>query len=486
MQCFNAAPPNDLPDHVFFRTAKQSFNSRWYVALHDGLIWVKPNPQGGRPDGPWTKLGSGLPAGPELVRFAPPTRIAEISADGIHLQALSTDGVFYRGTDFTNDDLRTFSWTDKWGHPAAEGYGLRAEFPTTHGWSVSDSLKSGVGWYEDRNGTKTDIGLGAAHLYRLGPTGRSLVFNDWWLPNDWSREFCLPDRGTFTAENLSTSASTTFVVNRQGQMYTRLYDFDTSGEDDLLIYSYLVTGPSGTTRALPNEGWRRQPDITDGLITRNITIFQTGQGNAARTLRVEGVKGGKTGFFTKGIFDADWSFQETGLPVCGPLMNEPPAAPIAPEDVRMTGTLSRDPHSVGLELVDFNVVCSPARVRLSVGGTQVTVAGQPLELALHHVQGMSRDPVTMPTRETGFWRNGTPARIRGALLLPATLQDIDDPGARAAVTALFQRKKVVNFMGTATPHQVRLEEISWATTGYVPGDEKSDLFGSPFRLTADQ
>ena len=195
---------------------------------------------------------------------------------------------------------------------------------------------------------------------------------------------------------------------------------------------------------------------------------------------------GKTGFFTKGIFDAAWAFQETGQPVCGPFMNEPAPTPSAPEDVRLAGTLSRAPQSVGVELVDFNLVCSPARARLLVEGAVVTVAGQPLELPFHHVMGMSGDAITMPSRETDFWRLGKVARIRGALLLPASFQGIDDAKARAAVTALFQGKKVVNLAGTATTQQVTLEEISWSTVGMVPGDEKSDLFGAPMRMTVER
>lgn len=78
-----------------------------------------------------------------------------------------------------------------------------------------------------------------------------------------------PDRGTFFSENISGSASTIFLIGARRDMYTRIYDFDTSGEDDLLEYSYLITAASGQARALPAEDWRLQPAVTDGLIDRS-------------------------------------------------------------------------------------------------------------------------------------------------------------------------------------------------------------------------
>ena len=487
-ECYGGASEEDLPQRVIFRSRKMTFNQKWYAALRDGHIYVKPNAEAGEPAGTWQMLGSGLPSGPDVSRFPAPTEIIEISGDGTWLHALSPAGVFYRGTDFTQNITSSFTWSDAWGHPAATGPGITTEFPTTHGWSVSDSQGAGVNHYEDRLGTVHSVGLGVAHIYRMGATGRSLIFNDWWLPHDWSRQICLPDRGTFFVENMSASASTILVIGTLGQMYTRLYDFDTSGENDTLTYSFAITGAAGDTRALPAEEWRQQPAITDGLITSRITIFQDGQGNAARMLRVEGVQQGQTGFYFKHIFDSAWSFEQTGHRVCGPFLNAPgrsPAPPVNPADVPLTGTLAVNRAlgtsvSVGIRVRNFNIVCSPAEAQLLVGGQVVTVGGQPLLLPLHHVHSL-----LLTTRPTDYWQNGDDAVLRAALLVPAIIAQIDDATARQAVTDLLEDRRVVNFKGSASLTGLSLSEMTWLDplVGVVPGDEKTDP-GNEIKLEA--
>lgn len=477
--CFDGIVEEDLPARVVFRSKFTSFNRRWVVALHEGLIWVKPNDEAGQPPGDWRLLGTGLPAGADVRRFEPPTEIVELSADGTWLHALSSAGVFYRGTDFTGDVHASFTWSDAWGHPGATGPGITTEFPTTFGWSVSDSQASGVHHYEDRLGTVHSVGLGVAHLYRLGPDGRTLIFNDWWLPADWSRQICLPERGTFPAQNVSASASTVFVVGPSGELYTRLYDFDTGGENNTLVYSFLISTPTGDTRALPAENWLRQPDITDGWITSRITIFQDGQGNAARVLRVEGVRDGRGGFFHKRISDPTWSFEETGHRVCGPFLNAPdrlPPEPRDPDDHPLIGTLTRSPTfgtgaSITIEL-GFNLMCSPAEVFFIMDGRVITAGGAPLTFPFHHVHDL-----ILETRPREYWLQGLPATIRAALLVPdGALTLVDDPGDRELLGRLFEDRRVVNFQGTATPWQLDLTEMTWLdpAVGVVPGDEKAD------------
>jgi len=468
------------PDAALFRSANETFNTRWYAVLVDGLIYVKPNVETGGEPGDWQLLGTtGMPEGANLPNFGPPIEIVAISGDGVHLQALDDLGRFYRGTNMTEDILGYFEWTDQWGGVGAGGDGLTQEFSTEFGWSTADSHPFGVDHYEDINGTVHSVGLGVAHLYRLGPQGRRIYFNDWWLPNDWSRQICGPDRGTFTAANISASASTMFVIGAGGAMYTRLYDFDTGGENSLLTYSYIVPPQSGEVRRLPSEDWLRQPDVESGLITSKITIFQNGQGNAARTLRVEGTQGGTPGYFQKEIFDDAWTFVPTQRQVNGPFLNDPEATPpptILPADQALSGALALDGQSLQIELLDFNVVCSPAQAVLSHQGQPVTVGGVPLVLELHHVHTM-----VMEQRPESFWLTGMGAEVQAALLVPGAIDQIDDAGARAAVQGLFGDREVVNFLGQVTPESVELSEIMWTTPFRVPGDEKA--FWSPTTMS---
>jgi hypothetical protein len=466
----------DLPTRVVFRTSTTTFNRQWYAALHEGKIWIKGNTDEGAAPGDWRLLGSGLPAG-DLTHFQPPTEVAEISGDGTWLHAISSAGVFYRGTNFATNIEAGFSWSDAWGHPAATGPGITVQWPTTHGWSVSDSQLAGVNNYQDRLGATHDVGMGVAHVYRMGPTGHSLFLNDWWLPADWSRQICLPARGTFFVQNMSASASTIFIIGALGEMYTRLYDFDTSGEDDLIEYTWQSTEAS-SVRAAPAEDWWRQPAITDGLVTQKITIFQDGQGNAARMLRVEGVRNGRTGYFHKHVLDDAWSFAETGARVCGPFLNAPGRAappPIPRADFTLRGTLSvnrvfEDDVTVDMQVDDFNIVCSPASMHLLVNGQLVTVGGQPLAVPFHHVHRL-----VLETRPTEFWLMGQPARIRAALLVPAGIDQIDDATARTTVQSLFRNRKGANFQGTVSLTDISLQELTWTDQGVgTAGNEKTD------------
>ncbi len=470
--------PDPFPEHILFRTATDSFNSRWYVVVREGRIWVRPNAMEGAVPGDWELLGSGLPEGGGLVRFDPPQSIVEISADGVHLTALSSAGVFYRGTDMTRDIHASFEWTDRWGWPAAAGSGLTAEFSTDHGWDVADSHPLGVAHYEDINDQEHSVGLGVAHLYRLGPDGHRIYFNDWWLPEDWTRQICGPQRGTFVAETLSASASTMLLLGAGGELYTRLYDFDTGGENSLYTYSYVVQGWAGTTRALPAEPWRRQPEI-DGEITGRIAVAQTGQGNAARVLRVEGVSEGTNGFFHKDIYDAEWQFYATDLPLGAPLLDtSSPAASVPSSDSARSAVLTReaDPGQLELELLDFNPFCSPARVQISVDGEVVTAGGLPLELELHHVHtGVSE------LRAFGYWDQGLPAFVQAALIVSDAIDDIDDVTARSEVVRFFDGQEVINLLGEVSATSFDLDEIPRGDPFRVPWNEKG-VAGALFHL----
>jgi hypothetical protein len=76
-------------------------------------------------------------------------------------------------------------------------------------------------------------------LPALTGDGSRITYADPWLPNDDSYEIGGPLGGRFQAESLSAAGSTTFVMNKYGDMYTRTFDFDSSGPDSIFFrYSW--------------------------------------------------------------------------------------------------------------------------------------------------------------------------------------------------------------------------------------------------------
>ncbi|WP_051461541.1 hypothetical protein [Tomitella biformata] len=170
--------------------------------------------------------------------------------------------------------------------------------------------------------------------------GSRIVYLDPWLPNDHSYEIGAPLGGRFQAQSLSAAASTTFVMNEYGDMYTRLFDFDIAGADTLFFqYSWAdqsgLRAPdnqfsglleSGIAKIqLPAPSWEHQPKIP-GEITSQISIEPTGAGSDARELHVEGRQDGQNGYWHKMIRDDAWSFtgrgrhrDDDGNPPPGPL-----------------------------------------------------------------------------------------------------------------------------------------------------------------------
>ncbi len=466
--------PEDLPERVWFRDASHSFNRDWYLALRDGRVWVKPNEETGeRPAGEWMLLGeTGLPEGSGLVHGDPPEALAAISADGCWLHGVSTEGEIYRASDLRTGLGWWFQWTDRWGWPAGRGEGLSLDEPTHRGWAVSDSHPFDVGTYSDIFGVEHSVGLGVGHLYRASPDGTRIHWNDWWLPADWSRQVCSPERGGLRILSLSASASTLFVLTEDGGLWTRLWDFDTAGENDLLTYSYLENSVSRSVRGLPAEPWARQPDIVQGRITDRITIFQDGQGNDARVLRVEGSLEGVRGLFEKRIDEQSWRFVRTGQALGGELLEERgdvPRPALTPRGVLLQGSLAREDRDgeLAVELVDFDLFCSPARARLAYDGEPLTVDGEVLELALHHVHTMLDQP-----RPQDWWAQGWSAPIRGALSIPDEIALIDDPEGREIAMELLGDRAVINFRGEAWAEGLALEEIPRGDLFHVPREEK--------------
>ena len=326
---FNAENINgNFPEAVYIKTRTQTFNRYHYYILHDGRIWYKSIDPQKEPQG-WTLFTkTGLPHNAFKPGFRKTNAIAEISADADELMALSAEGNLYSYCFDKTMALRDSVWLDRHGWPTAEQLYFDRRTAHNRSWALG-KRNNHVLYYEDIFGNQHHNGaMEIVTIYVLLEDGQEICYGDPGLPSDFSRNFIGPERGTFKAVSLTASASTMLVINEAGEMYTRLADFDTVGCDPMFFkYTYIpyTSDLPGTDYfsnlnewALPSEDWRIQPRIPlagKAAVTRYITILQNGQGNGARELRVAGLdEEGRTGYWSKQIFDAEWEFKI--VPLC--------------------------------------------------------------------------------------------------------------------------------------------------------------------------
>ncbi|MDR0641400.1 MAG: hypothetical protein LBG07_02970, partial [Treponema sp.] len=269
------SPEEDIngifPDAVYIKTRTQTFNSYHYYIIHGGLIWYK-NIDGAKEPRDWMLFEkTGLPHNMWKPGFVKPKKIVSISADADELTALSEDGRFYR---FCFDRIigrKTRVWLDRQGWPIEEQLLLDDRTVNNTAWAMG-KRNAHVLYYEDPFGNQHHNGtMEIATTYVLLEDGQEISYADTGLPNDFSRNYLGPERGAFRAVALSASASTMFVMNGAGEMYTRIADFDIVGCDPMFFkYTYIPYKSSlpGTNYlsnltewGLPPEDWRPQNGI---------------------------------------------------------------------------------------------------------------------------------------------------------------------------------------------------------------------------------
>jgi hypothetical protein len=408
-----AAPRVIGPTTIPMKTDVATFHRDHLFALVDGRIFFKENPsRAGARDEPWRLFleGTPRPHRPRDVDAAPfrrPAAIVALRADGDELVAVDETGFVYTCTAESQSWGSESGWTDGWGFPGKRPMSLLDRAPPIRDFAYGRRAEHAL-WFEDAIGNRQHMGpMGTSTLYALSADGRQLFFTDNGLPNDLSRELCLPDEGRFTATAVSASASALMLIDRFGRVMTRFDDYDLNGGTPNFEYTYRSevrvdddpTSMSSSVKPyfLPLPPWTWQPPLPTGgraRISSMITILQTGIGNAARVLRVVGDDNdGRRGFFTKAIEDDAWSF------VVDPTLVVPEDRWLAPDDViagmrdflatsgevqasalprgpdrreRWHGTLAglvddaRAPlPSVSVSL-DFHPACSPHRLTLHI------------------------------------------------------------------------------------------------------------------------
>ena len=340
----------------FFKTRTETITDKFHFKIENGVIYA--NRIGQRS---WVLFdGTGVPSEDNKALGRD---IVEISADGENLIAIDRTGqVFYT-------KIAEVKWHKKWGKPIPKVLHLEDNLA----WGISHRGPY-MEYYNDIHGNSHPIFAGVTTLYLLRKNGHEIVYVDPWIPADWWHQVDLPFRGRMKARNMSVSASTLFIINNVGEMYTRLYDYDTSGQNPILPYSYKNDVREGTRkiiRSLPAPDWKLQPAIKGGMITEKITILQTGEkGNDAFELRVEGINGqGMTGLFRKKISDNDWKFVATGQQILGKFLDIEVDRELSPPKTKnYAGKIWLKKQELAVELLDCSPLISPAILRVKVGG----------------------------------------------------------------------------------------------------------------------
>lgn len=409
-----AAPAGTrLPDEVHLRSDTTTFNRLWSFALAHGRIYTKP----ASAVGGWRAVA---------VPACLDGRVTAIAADDQELFALDAAGRIHTMAQALNDPL-LWNWTTRWGAPlwlGQQGYHIPKD---TISWSASVlSRFEDVTWTDPAGHDQKVLGK-VTHIYALVGDGSRLVMMDPWFAPDHSYTVPTPIGGRFRSVAVSASGSEVFVVNEYGDMYTRLYDFDMRGSNTL-IFRYAYDDQSGlpvppefgfqflptyAAVQLPAVGWVHQPKVP-GRITSAISVHKTGPGSAARELRVEGRKGGRTGYWRKAVDAPVWRFVATGDRLTRPLLENPRRDRSRDTLAPLRGLTYRtrtSTYRATLRRFTDSSELTPLVLRFA--------GGHRLRLRLHTVDGLRQT-----ARADGL--DATPRAFTGAVEVPpATLARID-------------------------------------------------------------
>jgi hypothetical protein len=467
------AAPGELPKQVSIKTRTRTFNRNFYFALSHGRVWFRANEEATAVREPWRLLElDGRPSGSTGSSIEMPVRIEQITSDADELIALSDTGHFYFLRLKDADDI----WRGSTGVPAGIVL-LDARHRGNRGFALGRRNEDVLYWV-DPVGNPHHWGRdGISTVYFLSEDGREITIFDTGLPADISRHIGGPERGRFIAENIAASASTIFVIDAYGRMYTRLADFDTLGCNPMFFnYSYTATrrphdrGEDPRTLysvcRLPAEDWQQHPEIPlqdNARISREITILQNGHGNA-REMRVAGTdSAGRMGYYWKPLAGSSWNFRRTEEEIKrsrflerGHAGRGPGRHPAHGSDLRYRGELRVKGDRVLAELPDFNLHCSPATLRLNAGDEHVDLKLFTLDAWTYAVRD---DP----------GRDGTPRVFLATIQLPgaAVTTGLAPPTARVVESLRRWHNKPNAFLVRASTTYVQLR--SNAPLGLVAG-----------------
>lgn len=432
------------PTQVLLRDRQQSFNIHHQAWLCRGSVYVSGRSDVGAVE--WQRIW--LPDG--LLGDA-----AALAMDDRFLHVANGAGAIWF-TAYASGPVDGFDWSRHQGMPYGLGDANHLE-PGFLAWTLSSASAEEDVHYTDASGWLRDVGWATCtHMFLLKQDGQHIGFNDGWLPADWNYEMCTPRRGRFVAVNLASSGARHMLINRLGDIFTRIYDYDVSGAnngfEDYFDYTYDdqrgVTADAARRFQLPPWPWFEQPKI-DGRITDRISLHKVGRDGRHALMRVEGWDGaGVSGYYEKDMDDvvenlADatgWRFVSTGLPIGGRELDNRPA-PSADQTLGPAEDAcfadDRDVDGWRLELLASNPYCSPAVLRVHISG------GLYYDLVLHTTETLRLQ------RIAGRGLQDTPRPRSGAIEVPANL------------VAAFERGELHSTLRTFIAQRLAGQRFSW-------------------------
>jgi hypothetical protein len=314
--------------------------------------------------------------------------ISELSLDGTRLAARSRKGNIFVMKKAL-EEPKHFRWTAGWGLPFGLGEGLTLPEDVKL-WDFSYLSPRLDRSYVDSVGQNHFIGFGVTSLFAVRGDARTITYFDPWLPIDTSYEVCGPHRGRLRLAAFSASGSTMMAMDKYGNIFVRRYDFDIAGADTI-VFDYTYEKKNAhfgflafflSERKLPVPEWEPLPKI-QGRITNKISIEKVGKGAKVRYLRVEGIKDGRSGYYEAKYdfverspdlcpvdWPVEWKFFPTDLPLEGKFIKKSALKYGgldlgSSRDQQFIFDLHDENMTAHLELVDFNLKCSPAVLRVS-------------------------------------------------------------------------------------------------------------------------
>lgn len=324
-------------DHVPIKTKTRAMNHAYEYAVENKRIWFKPI---GSKKEEWKEIPFDRGKHKDLKPVG-------ISVDGANLTVLDDKGqVHYKkvfaeswqsGDVYTMRDKNTrHNWKDRWfslpflHHIVVPFIGKSLTLPSEcRGWAIAHRGQFNH-FIQDAEKRKHHVSAGVTTLYTLDQAGKDIQMFDPWKPQNAIVKLRVPEATelSFEANQMSVAASTLMLFGdasekvdgkwqKQPTIYTRLADIDALGWNPGLKYTYDHETTTKSKRILPTESWVRHslPELTgDAEISERITILQTGEGNAAREMRIEGRnEKGKTGYWFKKVDEEEWHFHGDDL-----------------------------------------------------------------------------------------------------------------------------------------------------------------------------